>query len=52
MYNLVNEEIEKLDESRRLIVLTYEVQDGAGFTTQKACLMASVPPECDDTGSA
>lgn len=52
MYALENKEVIKLDESRRLIVLTYSVQDGAGSTTQKHCLVAHVPAdsESDDTG--
>jgi hypothetical protein len=50
MYNLKKEEVEKIDESKRLIILTYEVQDGAGSTEQKVFLMASVPSESDDTG--
>jgi len=52
MYNLKNEEVEKIDESKRLIILTYEVQDGAGYTVQKHCLMATVPAESesDETG--
>jgi len=48
MYSLENKEVIKLDESRRLIVLTYHVQDGAGYTVQKHCLVAHVPAESDD----
>jgi hypothetical protein len=51
MYALVNKEIIKVDESRRLVVLTYQVQDGAGYTVQEHYLMATVPAESesDDT---
>ena len=50
MYALENKEIIKVDESKRLIVLTYSVQDGAGSTEQKVFLMARVPAESDDSG--
>jgi len=43
MYSLENKEVIKIDESKKLIVLTYHVQDGAGYTEQKHCLVAHVP---------
>ena len=52
MYNLAHEEVIKVDETRRIIILTFEVQDGAGFTIQNCTLNAVVPadPESDETG--
>ena len=51
MYSLENKEVISVDESRKLIVLTYHVQDGAGYTVQKHYLMASVPAESESDDS-
>ena len=51
MYSLENKEVISVSEREKLIILTYHVQDGAGYTVQKHYLMASVPAESesDDT---
>ena len=43
MYSLENKEVFSVGESKKLIVLTYHVQDGAGYTVQKHYLLANVP---------
>lgn len=43
MYSLENKEVFNVGESKKLIVLTYHVQDGAGYTVQKHYLLANVP---------
>ncbi len=52
MYNLVDEAIVKLSPTERLIVLTYEVQDGAGSTIQRSSLLATVPEENESDDSS
>ena len=52
MYSLENKEVISVSDHEKLIILTYHVQDGAGYTVQKHYLMASVPAESESDDSS